>query len=57
MLTRYEAEPACSDSHRCHILIYGWTPTGIQTMMQYAHRQRGSEAAAPILLSGMKAIG
>ena len=26
-------------------------------MMQYTHRQRGSEAAVPILVSGMKAIG
>jgi hypothetical protein len=26
-------------------------------MMQYTHRQRGSEAAVPILVFGMKAIG
>jgi len=43
--------------HRCHTLICGGIQQLIPTMMQYTHRQRGSEAAVPILVSGMKAIG
>jgi hypothetical protein len=43
--------------YRCHTLICGGIQQLIPTMMQYTHRQRGSEAAVPILVSGMKAIG
>jgi hypothetical protein len=45
-ITRHEAEPAFSVAQSSLPHPYmRWTQQWIQTMMQYTHRQRGSEAA------------